>query len=442
MPGRFKITGNNYVSEWGGNSLNPGTPESPYASIVDAPNTANLITVIGTGIYKHSWPAVTTGRQFLGDGRVEIDALGSNVSCGGQFKNLKIKNGASLTIASSSVLIEDCIIENFSIGIANWSPVLKRNIFKNVPITTMSGQIRNSILLDSFGGTPSWMFYGCYIPKGTIVTVSNAFNFASPTNNMINGLVSRAGILYECKLLADGSPRPDADPAYADFATLAPNFYTTQRNFAGEAKFLDFESKIVDPTSDLLKSSFDSYYIGAVKPGRLITLDNENFEFSYTRIDTTNPLSVRVAAGQLDGEIRITGKISDNLISSSLFVLRTVFEYWKGAVAGSPENNNVPDAVKQLGLLASQIDKPRRLTFWMRTSQDPTANQLSSESIWDNDMGQDGQWYLMEANTPPALIGSGASAYGNGDPRGVGGTESPLNFRSIDIRVVLDNDRD
>lgn len=442
MPGRFKITGNNYVSEWGGNSLNPGTPESPYASIVDAPNTANLITVIGTGIYKHAWPAVTSGRQFLGDGKVEIDALGSNVSCAGQFKNLKIKNGASLTIASSSVLIEDCIIENFSIGIANWSPVLKRNIFKNVPITTMSGQIRNSILLDSFGGTPAWMFYGCYIPKGTIVTVSNAFNFASPTNNMINGLVSRAGILYECKLLADGSPRPDADPAYADFATLAPNFYTTQRNFAGDPKFLDLESKIVEPDSDLLKTTFDSLFVGAVRPGQLIRLDNPNFQFTYTRINTSNPLAVQVAAGQTDGEIRITGKISDTLVNSRYIGLRSIFEYFKGATGGTGENHDVPDAVKQLGLLASEIDKPRRLTYWMRTSLDPNANQASPASIWDNDGSGAGTWLLMEVNTEPRHVSGVGTIYGNGDPRGGGQVGSTFNFRSIDIRVVLDNDRD
>lgn len=442
MPGRFKKLGVFYISEWGGSSGNPGTAELPFATLANV-TANNQNTVIGTGVYDGS---SATAKKWFGDGLVIIRANPNLQTHTNYYENCYLKNGTGTQLIGTTFL--DCILENFTNISSGSNCIIERCIIKDNFVITLGvnhawSRVHNSIILCDLGGYTNFQFQGNYVAKNVKVMMNG---FADSNGNCINGkIIQRStGLLFEIKTYWDGTPRPDADPEVGDITSIDSTFLTTRQNFAcreEEVGFIDVLNKIVSPDSKLLRNSYMGPFVGAVRPGKLISLDDNNFQVSFTRIDTSNPLSVRVASGQLDGEIRITGKISDSIVSSTFLGLRTILQYFKGAAGGSTENNNVPDGVKQLGLLASEIDKPRRLTYFMRTSLDPNANQSSPANIWDNDIGQAGTWYLMEVNTSPGLIGTGAGAFGNGDPRATGGVESPINFRSIDIRVVLDNAR-
>lgn len=444
MPGRFKKEGTFYVSEWGGDSLNDGSAETPFAHPSDV-TTSNVWTVLGTGVYKNQ---ASTSRRWQGDGNVKLIASPALTLHTNQFKNIHLI-GASSTQQISTYYTE-CIIEDFtSIGYGS-SCLMHRCVIKGSfqingsPSNNVWNQIHNCIILCDLGGSTNYQFQGNYLAKGcnfTIAAVTDSYG------NCINGtLTNRAtGLVYEFKTYYDGVPRPDANPAYGDVLDIWPNITSTFQNFAcreEEVKFLDVNNKLVEPDSMLLSNAYMGHFIGAVKPAKFIPITDSNFQVTFTRMDTTNPDSVVVSSGELDGTVRMTGKISNSLVSSSLLVLRSILQFWKGATAGTSENNNVPDAVKTLGLLASEIDKPRRLTYLMRTSQDANANQASPVAIWDNDSAPEGEYLLFEANTIPAHIGSVYGTLGNGDPRATGGTESSFNFRSVDIIFMLDNDRD
>jgi hypothetical protein len=450
--GRFKIVGDYYLSSWGGDNANAGTnPDLPLfnlaAAALGAGSVGTVTTqkniVLGTGYYIGNFVANSINyRSFFGDGRAVVDFANSNVTQGISFilKNLVLKN-CPLISPGNGVRIESCFLDNMA-SIGGNPGTLLNNVFKSSCTFNSGHVIQNCIILGNFGGGSLVTFRGNFVKKGVIVTVSAATALTTTfTNNCFNGLISRNGILYELKKLRDGSARPDADPGILDIATISPNVYTTYVNFAGDPKFLDLESKIVEPDSDLLKTTYESLYVGAVKPGKIVRLDDPNFEFTYARINTSNPLSVLVASGQPDGEIRITGKISDSLVSSRYLGLRTIFEYLKSALGGSGQNRDVPDGVKFLGLLPAQINRPRRLTYFMRTSLDPGANQASPGAIWDNDGVNPGEYLLFEVNTEPRQVSLGGAFYGNGDPRGDGQIGSAFNFRSVDIKIVLDNSR-
>ena len=70
----FKLTGTNYVSEWNGSSLNPGTNTSPYSHPNDAPN-GNTISIIGAGVY---FGTQTRYCRRHADGIVILDFNGLN----------------------------------------------------------------------------------------------------------------------------------------------------------------------------------------------------------------------------------------------------------------------------------------------------------------------------------------------------------------------------
>ncbi|GHB44298.1 hypothetical protein [Mongoliitalea lutea] len=448
---RFKISGNWYVSEWGGDNANAGTdPNLPKRTIANVPNT-NGIVVIGSGVYKENNFGGAT-KTIIGDGTVIIDGLGGNLGLSNQsqWKNIWFKNVQNLGHSAANGGNENNIYENVSLHNSPGNLFFSyRSIFlpSTIKLATLSStQLYNCIVLEQIimpsVNNNTWS--GSFISKNVIWNVSPTetfFNVALFSHGCVNGIISRNGLNYEAKRLFDGSNRPDADPNILDIIDVYPNFYNNGNFACVDPEFLDLHNKIVKPTSPLLRRSANGFFIGGVRAGKIIELTDPNFQFAYTRIDTTNPNSVSVQSGQLDGEIRITGRISDSVVSSRLLVLKTLLNFLRTQTAPTAENNNVPDAVKQLGLLATEIDRPRRLTYWMRTSLDPNANQGSPIEIWDNDGGPAGAWLLMEVNTEPRKVFANGLILGNGDPRGGGQIGSAFNFRSIDLRIVLDQNR-
>jgi hypothetical protein len=451
MPGRFKNSGIYYISEWGGNDANAGTdPLLPRATLTALPGVSGTV-VIGAGVYKGSVGGGLV-RTLQGDGgMVILDGLGGNISVSNTsiFRNLWLRNFASVSHGAAAPGSYDNIYENIVITAAPGnSPFFYRSIFLPHATPTTSPAFQgywNCIILNGINSTSSLnhRIVASYVAKNITVPFTPGHTFPASTfdNNCFNGKISISGIVYELKQLFDGSARPDADPGILDLVTVFPAVYTRGNFACVDPEFLDLFSKVVKPTSPLLKRSSDGYFIGAVRPGKFIPITDPSFQVTFTRMNTGNPDSAVVSAGQNDGTVRMTGKISESLVSSRYLGVRSILQFWKGAAGGTSENNNVPDAVKLLGLLPAEIDRPRRLTYLMRTSLDPNANQSSPDSIWDNDGATSGQYLLFEINTAPAHIGSPSGTRGNGDPRATGGVESPFNFRSVDIIFLLDNAR-
>lgn len=449
---RFKISGNWYVSEWGGNDANAGTdPTLPKASISSVPNT-NGVVVVGTGVYKGNTFGTAT-KTIIGDGKVIIDALNGALGLGNTsgWKNVWIKNATSIGHGSAVEGSSNNIYENV-IGFN--SPSNRAGIYRSIilehstPLTSPgSFTFVNCLIFNNvsvLAVTGDVALVGCFVSKNVIIPVANASVFGANVfdNSCVNGKISRNGILYELKQNWDGTTRADADPAVLDIITVFPAVYTRGNFACVDPEFLDIYSKSVLPSSPLLKRAQGSVYVGAVVPAKIIRLDEPTFQFTFTNINTTNPLAVSTSAGQPFGQIRITGKLSDTPVSFSIFSLRTILAFWKGAAGGTSENNNVPDAVRLLGLPSGSIDKPRRLTYLMRTSLSPTANQSSPDSVWENDgAGVAGTYLLMEDGTVPQHAPFGGITYGNGDPRAIGAPLSSFNFCSVDIIVVLDQER-
>jgi hypothetical protein len=458
MPARFKKSGTYYVSQWGGSSLNAGTAEAPFAHPNDLATATVSSIVLGTGVYKGGISALASGQRILiGDGDVIVDLQGGNLITppysGLYTENIHFRNVNALGSTVNVAIYRNNIYENVSSFYGNYSMEHRNCVFfPNLNPINLTGPgfgalFYNCMLMCSMSPSSLGALIGNYIPRGVVLSFNSLTNWNNSTlvrNNCINGQISILGTIYESKLNADGTPRSDANPAYLDLATLNPNFYTTAGNYSCEdddVEILDLKNRCVSPSSHLLKK-YDGGFVGGVRPAKFISLSDPQFQVTYTRIDTTNPTSVVVQEGEFDGTVRMTGKISNSLVSSTFFAIRSIMQYWNGVNAPNVENNNVPDAVKTLNLLASEIDKPRRLTYLMRTSQDATANQASSSAIWDNDGGTPGEYLLFEANTVPAHIGGVFGTLGNGDPRVTGGLETPFNFRAVDIIFMLDNNRD
>lgn len=448
---RFKVSGNYYVSQWGGNDANAGTdPDLPKASIASSPNVVG-VHVIGSGVYKGN-TLTTVSKAFIGDGRVIIDGLGGNLSGsnnGCSWKNIWLRNCSNISQTNIPESTTDCIFEqilgNASPGNA---PSVSRCVFlpSANPWTSPGGfSLFNCLIFNQINVvvTTNAGINGSFIAKNVITTWTATYvpGTAAFDNNCVNGIISRNGINYELKQLSDGSARPDADGSILDIVTVFPAVYTRGNFACVDPEFIDIYSKTVLPTSPLLKRTSGGYFIGAVRPAQIVRLDDAGFQFTYTNINLTNPLAVGTNIGQPYGRVRITGKLSDTPTSFGKFSLRTVLAFNKNDAGGSVGNNNVPDAVRLLGLLPGNIDKPRRLTYLMRTSLSTTASQASPDSVWDNDGALVGDYLLHEDNTVPQHAPFGGNIYGNGDPRGIGATLSNFNFCSVDIIVILDQER-
>lgn len=437
---QFRNTGLYYVSKWGGNSANPGTDVSPFSHPADYGTSSHLNTgIVGSGYYNGFW---TGSRRIVGDGKVIFDFLGAAIGIN-QMENIHLKNFDTISGLSSNHLYIDCIFENFNNIFA------RGNYRRNVVLNTINGTYSNTLGIGWFNNLliGGWTGLGIgkefeynFIPKDKILSIDSATQ-SLYTNNMVNGLINLSGNLYESKKLFDGSARPDADPLVADVVSVFPNFYT-QGNFSGDPKFIDVISRTVDPTSDLLRKSNAFGFIGGVKPGKYITFQNSDFVITTQNIDTSNPDLLRIETGFDFGKIRITGKVSDTLISSQAVDIRIPFFFDSSVIGGDPLNNNVPDSVHGLRGIDTLGDLPYRLRFEVRSSQMPNASRFNNDE-WDNDIsGIAGRWYLMEYGQPMLHHLVASVAYGNADKFAINAPiKVPFNYRSLDIEITLSNNR-
>jgi hypothetical protein len=442
---QFRKTGINYVSQFSGDDANAGTdpllPKKNPSAI-----TVTTLTIVGAGQYTRP-TIVNENRNFEGDGKVVFDNYNFNSGSSTiTMRDIYFRNSISGTTNNFT----DCCWEGGSISLRGTK--LRTKILGLATIVAASsGSFANGIIEQSVGSpvptyTQPITFTYTYVGSNSIVIVPAAA-LAGFQNNMVNGriaLTSAPTTYYESKLLFDGSPRPDADPGIADIVTVFANFYT-QGNYSGDPKFIDVVSGKVEPDSDLLLMSNANGYIGGVKVGKKIDLDESGFTITKTGIDDSNPNFWKIATGQPYAKIRITGKVSDSLISAQTLDIRIPFNFDGDAVGGTANNNNVPDAWNARTTPDTKGTKPNRLTFEVRSSTLTNPGRDVSAD-WDNDNTNSpsiaGQYYLMEYGQVMLHHIISAVAYGNADSLAINAaTKIPFNYRSLDIIITITNTR-
>lgn len=461
----FKKIGGYYVSEWNGSSLNIGTnPLTPEAHPADVPEIGGSKIIVGTGFYVGGW-SNTIYKLLEGDGKVIIDAIGGR---GGFFRGagtiynesqasrfIKFKNFSPIVLNAASVNSKfhfyDCLFDNCTFGpfgAGTEAFIGFRNIFINSPNinhTTGGFQIYNCVIENTLIGSVVVFSY-CYLSKNsTLIHVGGSANL---NNCCLNGKIKISGVDYELKKLFDGTTRPDADPLIPDLATASgfSDTYTTRGNFASiNTKIIDFENKIVDPDSDLLKKSNATGFIGGFLPGFEVKKGDSgsNIEISTSQIDTSNPDSwVINSPTHNEGFIDFIVKIADTIVSVPKIHFDSLFAFRGNQPGGSVENNNVPDYFPaNYSPLSNPGLKPNRLTYKLRTSQ--SILKPTIEADWDNDSATlgttPGDFYDQEASAQPTINTVGGVRYGNANPAGFGGTSNTINARWVHLKVRLTN---
>jgi hypothetical protein len=450
---QFRQTGNGYASQWDGDDLNAGTdPTLPKKNISAFASSTTNVIVVGPGYYKGSWVG---SRVVQADGKVIVDGLGGVAGSLNIFRGCHVRNFSAISNAGASSEFTDSIVE--SVTLASLRGFHTRSIFlSNIALENSNSNIfiDNCIFITPrFNSTTDAganiralgrISYG-YIAAGSKIFLST---ITVLTNNLINGLIRISGVDYEAKFLIDGSPRPDADPLIADIATIRPTFYT-DGNFAcleSDIKFIDIISRTVEPDSILLQKSNANGFIGGVKVGKKIDLDESGFTITKTGIDDSNPNFWKIASGVTFAKIRITGKVSDSLISGTTLDIRIPFNFDGDSSGNTATNNNVPDAWNERTTPDTKGTKPNRLTFEVRTSKLASPGRDVSAD-WDNDNTNSpsiaGQYYLTEWGQPMLHHVISGVSYGNADANAINAaTKLPFNFRSIDVIITITNTRE
>lgn len=455
-----QLGGAYYISEWNGDPLNPGTDTLPYLHPADL-GAVSIATqgIIGAGYYLGTWLGQ---RNLIADGIVFINLLEGITPNVCFFKDIIfLEVGMLGTSSTSSWRAENCVFIFKTSGgiikkrtgslfhIGNWFVGRITNLQGNLSSQTNwtnCSLINNGSIIDDGGGgafVVDRFNYNFISKETTLVILAGTLNYMK--NCMVNGKIQNGsgGTIYESKQLIDGSPRPDADPLVEDIATLTgwSDFYTNG-NFSGDAKIIDIYSRTVDPTSDLLKKQNANGFIGGARPGKFVKFDSEDFIVSLTNIDTSNPNFIKVAGGSTFGQIRISGKVSDDLVTSDQVFPRTNFAFASKEAADSTYNNNVPDAYHTLATPDEKGFNPNRLTFEVRSSVLADANR-SVSSDWDNgSAGIPGRYYLMEFGQPMIHHIIASVAYGNADLNALSSVlKVPFSYRSLDMIITLSNDR-
>lgn len=437
---QFRKTGDYYISQWNGDDLNAGTdPTLPKKN--PSAITVTTLTIIGSGQYTRPTPVNET-RSFEGDGKVLMKEYNSGNVGTKTLKNLHFKDSTSPAVLNST----DCIYENGNYQCRGAK--IRDLICGTCQIYSSSTGTMKNCFIDTTA-TPTNIHTTpltyCYISK------QSKYHFPTPLtghqNNMINGLIALSespSTYYESKKLIDGSPRPDANPLIPDIIDVWPDFYT-QGNFSGDALIIDLYSKTVDPSSDLLKKSSVDGYIGGVKVGKKINLDEAGFTITKTGIDDSNPNFWKIATGFDFAKVRITGKVSDSLISAQTLDIRIPFNFDGDQAGNTTFNNNVPDAWNSRVTPDTKGEMPNRLTFEVRSSllTNPIRDNAGD---WDNDNLNSptiaGQYYLMEYGEPMKHHVIAAVAYGNADANAINAAvKIPFNYRSLDIIITITNNR-
>ena len=469
----FKLTGDFYVSQWNGASLNPGTPTQPYAHPNDAPSANNKV-IIGPGEYTGSQG--TKSRKHA-DGLVvfNFNGLNNTIGCdyaqslaepamrGVYVKNCNSFKGNSHIGGGTSGWFTDCVFQiNEFPGDYRNSDSLVRCILQSYT----SGQIiktlnnlgnifpnflYNCIILDDLhmagDRSSSSIYQYCYLPFGKkiFITANAPITATTFSGSMINGIINYAGTDYESKRLKNGTSRPDANPSIADIVTIAPSFYANG-GFSGDPKFIDLFNRIVEPDSELLSYSGAYGFIGGVRPGKKIPVNSSdsNVSITFSNINTSDPSNVTIQSPATEGQIDIIWKVSDNIAEIQRIFLDALLTFNGSQAGGSVGNNNVPDIFPTSYTPLSQAGlKPNRLLYRLRTSQ--SIAMPSTDGQWDNDnvaLGTTpGSFYLQEWNTKPVIVTVLGVRYGNGNPESIGGTPNGINARWAHARIRLTNNR-
>jgi hypothetical protein len=453
----FKISGVGYVSEWNGNAANAGTATSPKAHPNDAgmPGTFQDIIVIGTGYYKAPFPSGSLAKRWTADGRVIFDLAGLAIGAipanpqviwtGITFINGTINNqGAAYTMVNCNAI--NCPSIRFR-SQSIFDGLLIVGDFNN-PDTGSVGLRSCAFLGNQTGGNiinGNSPFTENFVDKNVRLFIGNYTNRNFFKNNMYNGLISILGVDYEFKLLRNGTTRPDATPGVLDIVSIWPDVYTTQKNFAGDPKWVDVLNRICEPDSDLLSASGIIGRIGNAKPGKSIPVisTDPNVFITTSQINTSNPVAWVIGAGFDEGFIDIVFKTGDNIAATPKFYLDALISMQASQPGGSASNNNVPDIFPTNYTPLSLAGlKPNRLTYQMRTSI--SATKPASDAQWDNDvatLGTDVRFYVQEWDTLPTISNVAGTTYGNGNPQTVGSIGNLINSRWVQIKIRLTNKR-
>lgn len=471
----FKLTGDFYVSEWNGDSLNDGSAATPFSHPNDVTG-GNIVVIIGAGYYKG---AQNVAMKKRADGIVVFDFDGLNSTGDGNYAKSfsdpsmqgirvikcnsfqgNLHNGGGLSGWHVDCFYEINEWKNFYRNGDNFVRCILKSYTTGAIIKPTTGYVGNTnsnyfyncIFLDdlSMAGDRSTatIYQYCYLPSGLKINLSpnNSFTALPFLNSMLNGIITFNGVEYECKKLFDGSPRPDANPLIADLIDLVPTVYTNGA-FSGDPKFIDIDNKIVQPDSDLLKKSNAYGYIGGVKPGKSIKKGDTDTDLTITtsQIDTSNPSNWTIGAGYDEGYIFITFKLSDNIVQVPKIHMDALLALDSSEVGGTSGNNNVPDFFPTLYTPLSQAGlKPNRLTYGLRTSQQ--VSKPTSESQWDNDstaLGSDvARYYVQEWSDQPKIYDVLGVTYGGGNPESVGVAGNTINARWCQVQIRLTNRRE
>jgi len=444
---QFRKTGNYYVSQWNGDDLNAGTdPELPKASITSVPTGAGANhLILGTGVYA----PYTGNRTIVADGLAIIEGNGTqNISDNGIKEGIYYRNLNAFNTGNYNTKT-NCIFQNVpTIAMGNVNPFNNGIILLSeyTPTGFVGNiQVSNSIIVGNQTGNRWRYFQYNYVAKSSLVCLEVR---SDCVNNCINGKItvdSISGTQYESKKLIDGSVRPDANASIPDIIDVFPEFYN-QGNFSSlqeDVKIIDLVSRTVEPDSILIQKSNSYGYIGGVKVGKEIAIDESGFTITKTGIDDTNPNSWAVADGVNFAKVRITGKVSDSLISAQTLDIRIPFFFDGSEAGGSANNNNVPDAWNNRTTPDTKGTKPNRLTFEVRSSVLANPGR-DTAADWDNgDAGIPGNYYLMEYGQPLLHHIVSSVAYGNADANAINApVKQPFNYRSLDIIITITNNRE
>lgn len=444
----FRLTGWGYCSEWNGDDANTGQDQNlPKKTIASFPSNGANILIVGTGVYNGGW---TGTRRLVGDGYVIIDGDNQSANNFSSIQGLYIKNFSLFGNSSNLWSATDCVFEN----ILDWRPwsnsnnlirciFLPRSDFINTGGSVFS-RFLNSIVLENYRVNVQAISFS-YLAKGKKILYSGTS--ANFTDSLINGVIEIAGVDYELKQLFDGSPRPDADPLIADLSTASgfSNVYTN-RNFAGDPKFLDVLNKIVEPDSDFLKRSNANGFIGGVKAGRYIPVNTSNPDVVITtsQINTSDPSNWVIANGFDEGFIDIKFKVSEQIVQASKINVDALLAFDGSVAGGTAGNNNVPDATPEFYSPLSQPNlKPNRKVYLFRSSK--AVSLPTTDAGWDNDRDTigtpvvAGEFYPMEWSSVPSIRINDEVAYGNADFTAPGGVSNIPDVRWINIKVRLTN---
>jgi len=465
MPGQFKISGTYYVAK-NGDDANTGGATDPYETLPALPTTGTQTRVIGAGHYRlvANWSTTTgTGAKRIDtDGAVVIDANGFNIGTSVALANAAFLRGGMIIkncpfVGGQGGQLFDTVFINCANlnHIVSTSQTLKCTIIDSSDISTTNGNnaggnhrfntIVNSRYRMNLNGNTK-VFRNNYVDKDSQL-ITGAMVEANITDNCINGIIrqSDAGTQYELKFLKDGSPRPDANGAIADIATLYAWFYTSGNFASVNVGMIDPINRLIRSDSDLTHVLGEHGFIGGTSFASEIKVSDDNgstINITTDDIDTTDPNEYFVDSSANEGYIDFIFRIANVLSVVPPYEYIGSLFFDSDETPGTAANNNVPDSFPLSNPLPGSDDDvlPNRLTYLMRTSKQSAKPTTDGE--WDNDFADAGVFYPQQWGSQPRLYLSGGVYYGSGQQETADNPGNRIRARWVHIRAYLRNNRD